>query len=97
MKEMKRREEKNESRSLNLTGANPKQRGFPGGTAVKNPPANAGANAGGMRRRGFNPWVGKIPWSRKWQAIPVFLPGKSHEQRSLGGLQSMRSQRVRRD
>ena len=32
-----------------------------------------------LRRPGFNPWVGKIPWSRKWQPTPVFLPGKSHE------------------
>ena len=23
---------------------------------------------------GFNPWVGKIPWQRKWQCTPVFLP-----------------------
>ena len=29
---------------------------------------------------------GKIPWSRKWQPPPVFLPGKSHGQRSLAGL-----------
>ena len=35
------------------------------------------------RRHGFNPWVGKIPWSRKWQPPLVFLSGKSHEQRSL--------------
>ena len=25
---------------------------------------------------------GKDPWRRKWQPIPVFLPGESHEQRS---------------
>ena len=31
------------------------------------------------------PWVGKIPWRRKWQPTPVFLPGKSHGQRSLAG------------
>ena len=37
------------------------------------------------RRLGFNPWVGKILWSRKWQPTPVFLPGESHEQRSLAG------------
>ena len=37
------------------------------------------------RRLGFDPWVGKIPWSRAWQPTPVFLPGKSHEQRSLEG------------
>ena len=35
------------------------------------------------RRPGFNPWVGKIPWRRKWQPPAVFLPGKSHGQRSL--------------
>ena len=45
---------------------------------VKNPPANAGD-------------VGLIPGSRrspgrgKQQPTPVFLPGKSHEQRSLAG------------
>ena len=32
---------------------------------------------------GFNPWVGKVPWRRKWQPTPVFLPGESHGQRSL--------------
>ena len=30
-----------------------------------------------------NPWVGKIPWRRKWQPPPEFLPGKSHGWRSL--------------
>ena len=34
-----------------------------------------------FRRCRFNPWVGKIPWRRKWQSTPVFLPGKSHGQR----------------
>ena len=38
-----------------------------------------------LRRHGFNPWVGKIPWRRKWQPTPVFLPRESHEQRSLAG------------
>jgi len=33
----------------------------------------------------FNPWVGKIPWRRKWQPTPVFLPGKFHGERSLAG------------
>ena len=46
-------------------------------------------------RPGFNPWVGKISWRRKWQPAPVFLPGKSHGQRSLIGYsQSVGSQRV---
>ena len=34
---------------------------------------------------GFDRWVGKIPWRRKWQPTPVFLPGKSHGPRSLVG------------
>ena len=37
------------------------------------------------RRSRFNPWIGKIPWRRKWQPTPLFLPGKSHGQRSLAG------------
>ena len=37
------------------------------------------------RRHGFSSWVGKIPWRRKWQFTPEFLPGKSHRQRSLKG------------
>ena len=37
------------------------------------------------RRCGFDPWVGKICWKRKWQTSPVFLPGKSNGQRSLVG------------
>ena len=34
---------------------------------------------------GFDPWVGKIPWRRKWQPTPVFLPGESRRQRNLAG------------
>ena len=30
-------------------------------------------------------WVGKIPWRRKWQPSPAFLPGESHGQRGLWG------------
>ena len=37
------------------------------------------------RRHRFDPWVRKIPWRRKWQPTPVFLPGESHGQRSLAG------------
>ena len=37
------------------------------------------------RRPGFNPWVRKTPWRRKWQPTPVFLPGESHERRRLAG------------
>ena len=41
---------------------------------VKNPRGSAGR----CNRCGFDPWVGKIPWRRKWQPTPVFLPGESH-------------------
>ena len=46
--------------------------------AMQGPPANAGDS-------GSIPGSGKIPWRRKWLPIPVFLPGKSHGQRSLVG------------
>jgi len=38
-----------------------------------------------FRRCGFDPWVGKMSWRRNWQPTPVFLPGKSHGQRSMAG------------
>ena len=38
---------------------------------------------------GFDPWVKKMPWRTAWQPTPVFLPGESHGQRSLEGLQSI--------
>ena len=41
----------------------------------KNPPTS--------RIPGFDPWVGKVPWRRKWQSTPVLLPGESHGGRSL--------------
>ena len=37
------------------------------------------------RRQDFDPWVGNISWSRKWQPTPVFLAGKSHGLKSLTG------------
>ena len=46
------------------------------------------------RRHKFDPRVGKIPWSRKWQPIPVFLPGKSNGERSLASYCPQESQRV---
>ena len=48
---------------------------------VKNPPAKSRRH----KTCRFYPWVRKIPWSRKWQLTPKFLPGKFHGQRSLGG------------
>ena len=46
---------------------------------------------------GFDPWFGKIPWRRKWQPTPVFLPGKSHGREDPGRLQSMGWQRIGHD
>ena len=40
------------------------------------------------RRRGLDPWVGKISWRRPWQPTPVFLPGESHVLKSLVGYSS---------
>ena len=53
---------------------------FLGGSAGKEPTCQCR-----RCKRGFSPWLGKIPWRRKWQPAPVFLPGKSHGERSLVG------------
>ena len=52
---------------------------------------NRTAIAGDKRRR-FDPWVGKIPWSEARQPTPVFLPGKIPWTEEPGGLQSMKLQ-----
>ena len=49
------------------------------------------------RRLGLNPWIRKIPCRRKWQPIPVFLPGKSCEQRSVAGCNPWGPQNSRHD
>ena len=49
------------------------------------------------RRRGFNPWVAKIHWRRKWQPTPVRLPGESRGRRSLAGYSPWGCKTVRRD
>ena len=49
------------------------------------------------QRLRFNPCIRKIPWRRKWQPTPVFLPGKSHGQRSLVGCSPWSHKRVRHD
>ena len=55
--------------------------GFLGGASGKEPACQCRR----LEIGGFDPWVGKIPWRRKGQPSPVFLPGKSHGQRSLAG------------
>ena len=49
------------------------------------------------RRPGFNPWVGKIPWRRKWQLNPGILDCRIPWREEPGRLQSMGFQRVRHD
>ena len=51
--------------------------GFSGGSVVKKH-----LQCRKYRRFRFDSWVGKIPWRRTWQAIPVFLLGISHGQRN---------------
>ena len=53
--------------------------GFPGGISGE----ESSCQRRGHKRRGFSPWVGKIPWRRKWQPIPAFLLGEFHGQGSL--------------
>ena len=55
--------------------------GFPGGSGSKESASNAG-DPGDM---GSVPGWGRSPWRREWLPTPVFLPGKSHGQRSLAG------------
>ena len=55
---------------------------FPGGSDSKASVYNVGDPSSIPE---FAPWVGKIPWRRKWQPTPVFLPGESHGRRSLVG------------
>ena len=55
--------------------------GFPSGSDGKESACNAGDP-------GLIPWIRKIPWRRKRQPTPVFLPGEFHEERSLVGVGS---------
>ena len=55
--------------------------GFPDGTSDKESIWQCRRS----KRHRFDPWVGKISWSRKWHPTPVFLPGKFHGLRSLAG------------
>ena len=52
------------------------ERGFPGGSVVKNLPAMQEFQKTGVR---------KMPWRRAWQPTPVFLPGESHGQKGPAG------------
>ena len=56
-------------------------RGFRGGAHGKEPTCQCRKH----KRHGFDPWVGKSPYRRKWQPTLVFLPGESHGQGNLAG------------
>ena len=53
--------------------------GFPGGASDKEPTSQCRR----CKRCGLSPWVGKIPWRRKWQLTPVFFPGETTWTRNL--------------
>ena len=55
--------------------------GFPGGASSQELACQFRMH----KRCGFDHWVGKIPWRRKREPTPVFLPGEFHGQRSLAG------------
>ena len=54
---------------------------IPGGTSSKESICQCRRH----KKLEFDPWVRNIPWKREWQPTPIYLPGKSHGQRSLVG------------
>ena len=66
---------------------------FPGGASGK----ESACHCRRHKRRQFNHWVRKIPWRRKWQPTPAFLPGESLGLRSLLGYSPWGHKRVRHD
>ena len=66
--------------SYRIQASSPSTVGIPNVSAVKNLLAIQET-----QEMWFSPWVGKIPWRRKWQSTPVFLPGESHGMRNLVG------------
>ena len=64
--------------------------GFPGGASSKELTCQCRRH----KRPVFDPWVGKIPWRRKWQPTPVILAWRIPWTEEPGGLQSTGSQRV---
>ena len=66
--------------------------GFPGSSDGK----ESASQCRRQRKHRLDPWVGKIPWRRKWQPTPIFLPEKSQGQRILTGYRPW-GHRVRHD
>ena len=71
----------NGTKGLYYTARNSLGIGFPRGLNGKEPSFQHRR----CRRLGCSPFVGKIPWRRKWQPTPVFVLGKCHGQRNLTG------------
>ena len=61
---------------------------FPGGSEVK-------ASACNARDLGSIPGLGRSPWRRKWQPLPVFLPGESHGRRSVVGYSPWKTEKLK--
>ena len=61
-------------------------RDFPGGSEVKNFPTNAGDWSAIC---GFDQWMGKIPWRRKWQRVSSLLAWEIPWTKEPAGLQSL--------
>ena len=80
----------NEEYEINIYGLQ-YIRAFPGGTVVKNLPANAGD----ARDRVSVSGLGRSPGGGKWQPTPVFLPENFHGQEEPGGLQSTTESQTR--
>ena len=68
-------------------------KGFPGGASGKELICQSRRH----QRCRFNPWVGKIPWRRKWYPTPIFLLGESHGQKSLADYSPWGLQRAGHD
>ena len=61
---------------------NSKTWGFPGGSVEKNPLASARR----CRRFRFDPWVGRIPWRRKWQPLQYLCLENAMDRGSWGAI-----------
>ena len=71
----------------------PRFQGLAGGASGKEPTCQCRR----CKRGGFDPWVRKIPWRKKWHTTPIFLPRVSHGKRSLVGYSLWGHKRVRHD
>ena len=78
------------SKTVNVYHLDGRHTGLPWWLRGKESTCNAG-DAGSFS------WVRKIPWRRKWQPTPVFLPGEFHGQRSLAGYSPWSLKTVRHD